>query len=146
MQGNYFRIFPYITKKVFISGCEITQKNFQGLFHSSSNCEELFLYNCRINYKELKFRKDIKYSIKTVRFNACCPTKDKSVEKEPLKIRVILKAISKCGLKDSIKNMELLYDMVDKNMAYKLVKKYNLTGIVITGVAESGKDKYKIKL
>ena len=138
---SFVKAVSEVSQQVKVNCFELSEEELQKVVEASRNAKLLLLDNCNIHCsKTLKFSNQCSYNTQYLGFNKCgAEGRNSDWIDNPLLFENIVKAISKCGLKESLKTVNIVDCRLDKSNVEKMFKKYGLADISVEG------DKYDSK-
>lgn len=102
-------VLPKVSREVYINMMDLDIKSFESFIKSSCNTERVILSYCRLSLDEsYDFKLSIgAYSTSYLSFYHCGKASKEPWYKNPEKFENIVDAISKCSLKNSLKQINI---------------------------------------
>ena len=121
-----------VTKKdIFINLWLYSKSNFERIVKASCNTLRLHIRNSRIQlYDEYDFSGP-EYKTTYLSFAYCGDHSDDDWTNNPSRFENIIKAISKCGLKESLQVINIDNTGITKDIAESYLEKYDMSNITI---------------
>ena len=102
-----------VTKEVFINYCIYSKQNLERVFKASCNSSRLIIKNSKLDWEYDFDFSGPHYKTTYLSFNRWGNNHDNNWSTNPEKLGRIIKAISLCSMKDSLKTLNVYYCGVD---------------------------------
>ena len=130
----YLEVIENICKNthewVKFNNCYISDSSFQSIIKYCHNTSTVVLSGCKFDLDSLSFLGP-SYSIKTLDFIYSGDRYSNNWKEEKNKFRAIVKAISECTLKDSLKQLSIKHWGIKREMAKQTLEQYGLYDVYV---------------
>mmetsp|Transcript_29910 Transcript_29910/g.26462 ORF Transcript_29910/g.26462 Transcript_29910/m.26462 type:complete len:153 (-) Transcript_29910:23-481(-) len=118
------------TRCISIRSFILTKKHFQSLVSCCYNCTELRLPNCKLeDTEDIKFRDDLPYKLSIIGLERTGASHNSNWVSNFSKFSGILRAISNCGLGESLKRINLRHCEFGQMQVLSELENYGLRHI-----------------
>ena len=136
--SQLIKIVPRVSKVVSLVGWVLPKLQLQNLILSASNLEELRLIKCTLTESkfktaigwafnrnfDMKLNSKVKLKLKVFSFIECGKEKYSNWKGFPERLERILEGVSKCGLTQTLRKIELLDNGVRADAIQKMISEY----------------------
>ena len=133
---SYMKSFIWYAHKMSryweINDFLIEKKDFQHIINSSAHLYTLYFSGCLVSYDSLNFRKDIEFKINYITFEKCRSFYLEDLDKNHQKLEILLEAISKWSLKDSLRLLKIEASDLSEKVIKKMLVKYKLKTLMVS--------------
>ncbi|CAI2378849.1 unnamed protein product [Moneuplotes crassus] len=143
---NFSEIAGKVTDMIQIKSYRISRKFLPRILSSASHISNLIFYECSLDTSNIKFPNGIQYRIETLNLTKCGMKECSDWKNNPSGLDSILKAVSKCSLKKSLRTILLHFSGLEIEEIQKMIEANELKGIIIKGSISSFYSTYQFTL
>lgn len=119
-------LLPAITHSIKLYGFKIDEETFKSVIEGSRNATELSILDCQINIsKEFELNPDLEYRTEVLYLHGSCK-KESGHYLNPNKLPIFVEALSKTGLKNSIKKVRVLNHQFQQDEVQKVFADFGM--------------------
>ncbi|CAI2377314.1 unnamed protein product [Moneuplotes crassus] len=130
---SFIKVLPCVTRSVGLTGFAIKRSHFESIVYHTRHLKELELGQCTLDSKEARFKHG-EYKLARLNFSHTGNQRFSNWEKHKQKFTDIIKAISECSLRESIREICIRYCRIHQKEANEIAISHKLFGIMIIGV------------
>jgi hypothetical protein len=125
------KCLPNVKREVYIKFCNFSQKWFELIVKSSAKCQRLSITSCTIDGDEEYDFSGPKFVISYLNLRCWGCSAYNKWESNPHRFENIIKGISKSGLKDSLKKLNIYDCDIEKDKVEEVLDQYGLKDKII---------------